>query len=248
MKQILILGLAAALTPALASAQIRQVRSSASDANQTINFTIGGFVPKSLDTRSTDDVLYNELLNPGTVNGVAQPLLFNISDFDAATFSGEYLVGIGRNLEAGVGLGYYQRTVPSVYANLTHPSGDEITQDLKLRMVPVTFTARYLPLPRGSSVEPYVGAGIVAIRWRYSETGEFVDESAGIFQANYVADGTAVGPIVLAGVRVPFGAAVAGGEVRWQRVEGKGLLNQGFLGDKIDLGGFTGAFTIGVRF
>ena len=58
-------------------------------------------------------MLLNDLQN-------GNPLLFEVKDFNAVTFGGEYLIGFARNFEAGVGVGYYQRTVPSVYANVTH--------------------------------------------------------------------------------------------------------------------------------
>jgi opacity protein-like surface antigen len=241
MKKALLLALAVVLAPSLANAQIRQVRSSPAGGNNTVNFTIGYFALKGLDSRVNDDVLLGDLQN-------GQPLLFEVKDFNGASIGGEYLFGIGSNFEAGVGLGFYQRTVPSVYANLTHSNGDEIQQDLKLRTVPVTFTGRFLLLPRGSAAEPYVGAGIAAVRWRYSETGEFVDVDNSIFPARYIADGTATGPIVLAGIRFPFDAVVAGGEVRWQKVQGDIPVDVGMLGTKIDLGGWTTNFTLGVRF
>jgi opacity protein-like surface antigen len=228
------------LAPAVASAQIHQVSSGPSDSRQTVNFNIGYFALKGLDSRVADDVLLAELQN-------AQPLLFEVKDFNYVTFGGEYLFGFANNFEAGVGLGYYQHTVPSVYANLTHPSGAEIAQDLKLRTIPVSFTARFLPLGRGS-IEPYVGGGIVAINWRYSEVGEFVDEFSTIFPARYIANGTAAGPTILGGVRGVTGNWTVGGEVRWQKAEASGLLNDGFLGDKIDLGGWTTNFTFGFRF
>lgn len=234
--------LALLLVPSMASAQIHQVSSSSSSGDsQTINFTIGYFGLKSLDSRVSDDVLLNDLQN-------SQPLLFNVSDFNGATFGGEYLLRVTPFIEAGAGVSFYQRTVPSVYANLTQPSGDEITQDLKLRTIPVSFTARFLPLGRNSTIEPYIGGGLVAIRWRYSETGDFVDANNNIFPAVYVANGTAIGPTILGGVRVPMGAALVGGEFRWQKAVGTGLLSQGFLGDKIDLGGWMGNFTFGWRF
>jgi outer membrane protein W len=135
-----------------------------------------------------------------------------------------------------------------VYANVTHSNGDEIMQDLKLRTVPVSFTARFLPFDRDAAIQPYVGAGIVAIKWHYSEAGEFVAADSSIFPQVYVANGTAVGPTVLAGVRAPLGAAVIGGDVRRQRAQRTGLLNQQFLGDKNDLGGWTENFTFGFRF
>ena len=129
---------AALLVPRLASAQIRQVSSrSSSDANQTFNFTIGAFSPRSLDARANDDLWVTEL--PGTDT----PLIFLVQDFRGAMVGGEYLLGLGRYVEAGVGVGYYQRTVPSVYANQVHQNGDDIAQDLKLRMIPVSFTARW---------------------------------------------------------------------------------------------------------
>jgi hypothetical protein len=237
-----ILALVLLFVPSIAGAQVRQVRSSSSSGgSQTINFTLGFFGLKSLDSRVTDDVLAADLLND-------QPLLFNVSDFNGAMVGGEYLLRVVPHVEAGAGVGYFQHTVPSVYANVTHSSGDEIMQDLKLRMVPVSFTARFLPFDRDAAIQPYVGAGVVAIKWRYSESGEFVDAASDIFSQVYVANGTAVGPTVLAGVRAPIGPALIGGEFRWQRAEGKGLLNQGFLGDKIDLGGWTGNFTFGWRF
>ena len=226
--------------PAAASAQIRQV-SSSSDGKQAVNFTIGYFALKGFDSRSDDDVLLAEVQN-------AQPLLFEMKDFNSAPVGADYLFGVGSRFEVGIGLGYSQRTVHSIYAHVTHADNTEIEQELKLRQIPVTFTGRVLLLPRGSAVEPYVGAGIVAIRWRYSETGEFVADNRDIFPARYVAEGTAVGPTVLAGVRAPVGNWSVGGEVRWQKAEGTKLLDEGFLTDKFDLGGWPTNFTFGVRF
>lgn len=229
------------LAPAAASAQIRQVSSSSSDAPSTVNFTIGYFALKGLESRVGEDVLLNNLQN-------SHPLLFEVKDFNSAVFGVEYLLGVGSNFEAGVGVGFSQRTVPTVYADLTRPGDVEIEQDLKLRQLPVSFTGRFLLLPRGSAVEPYVGAGIVAIRYRYSEVGDFVDDFLDIFPARYVAEGVAVGPTFLGGIRAPVNNWTVGGEVRWQKAEGKNLLDEGFLGDRLDLGGWTANFTFGVRF
>ena len=240
MKNVL-MALVLLLAPAAASAQIRQVGSSSSDGNSTVNFTIGYFGLKGLASRVPEDVLLNNLQNE-------HPLLFRVKDFNSAIFGAEYLLGIGSNFEAGVGVGYSQRTVPSIYKDLTRASGAEIEQELKLRQVPVSFTGRFLLLPRGSSVEPYVGAGLVAIRYHYSEVGDFVDDFGDIFPARYVAEGVAVGPTILFGLRAPVNNWTVGGEGRWQKAEGKNLFDEGFLGDKLDLGGWTANFTFGVRF
>jgi len=243
MKKALV-ALVILLAPAAASAQIQQVGTSSSEPRSTVNFTIGYFALKGLESRVDEDVLLNDLQNQ-------HPLLFEVKDFNSAVFGAEYLLAIGPHFEAGVGVGYSQRTVPSVYADLTHPpqgSGPEIVQELKLKQVPVTFTGRFLLLPRGSSVEPYVGAGLVAIRYRYSEVGEFVDDFGDIFPARYVKDGVALGPTVFGGLRAPVGNWTVGGEVRWQKAEGTDLFEEGFLGDRLDLGGWHANFTFGFRF
>jgi hypothetical protein len=249
MRNRLVFTLMLLLAPAMAQAQIHQVSSSSSDGNSTIQFNIGYFALKALDSRVNDDVLVTELLNPPVVIDTAQPLLFEVKDFNSVSFGGEYLLGFAEVFEAGVGLGYYQRTVPSVYAHLTHPNGDEIAQDLKLRTIPVTFTVRFLPLGRRGAVEPYIGGGLAAISWRYSEVGEFVDTlDASTFPARYEAKGTATGPTVLGGLRGVVDRWTVGGEVRWQKAEGTIPVDSGLIGNKFDLGGWTTNFTLGVRF
>ena len=230
------------LAPAAASAQIRQVSTSSSGGNSAVNFTIGYFALKGLESRVDEDVLLNNLQNQ-------HPLLFEVKDFNSVLVGAEYLAGLGRHFEAGVGVGFSQRTAPSVYADLTRPGDVEIEQELKLRQIPVTFSGRVLLLPRGSSVEPYIGAGLVAIRYRYSEVGDFIAPDLTIFPERYVAEGVATGPTVLAGLRAPVGNWTVGGEVRWQKAEAKKLRDQAdFLGDRLDLGGWTANFTFGVRF
>jgi outer membrane protein W len=228
------------LAPATALAQIHQSGTSSSGGTSTVNFTIGYFALKGIEARDESDVLVRDLLSD-------HPLLFEVKDLNSTVFGGEYLFAAHPHVEIGVGLAYSQKTVPSIYADLTHPNGDEIMQDVKLKQVPVTFTGRYLILPRGSAVEPYIGAGIVAIRYRYSEVGEFVDNDV-IFPGAYVKDGTAAGPTVVAGVRAPIANWTVGGELRWQSVKAKGFAAEGFLGDTLDLGGWHANFTVGVRF
>jgi opacity protein-like surface antigen len=232
-------GLAAAaaiLAPVAAQAQIRQV--SSSDHRQAIGFTAGGFFPKGEDSRVQGD----------TISADLNDLLFEIKDFHGGSVSGEWLFAVGDFVEAGVGAGFYQRTVPSVYRGLVNANNSEIEQNLKLRIIPITATVRFLPIGRGG-VEPYIGAGIGAFNWRYSETGEFVDNSD-IFRARYAANGTAVGPVILAGIRVPFADVWdIGGEIQYQRASGdtKPAESQ-LLGDKIDLGGIHALFTMHIRF
>lgn len=220
------------------------VQPSVAHAQQSLNFHFGGFVPRGEDGRvrdagRSDDVLVNNL----------DFLAFNINDFSGGTIGLEYAVGLGDFLEGGLGVGYYKRTVPSVYADFVNDNGFEIEQDLRLRIVPMTATIRLLPLGRSNGIEPYIGAGIGIFNWRYGESGEFVDFADGsLFRERFVGSGTATGPVILGGVRIPLGPWAFGGEVRYQKAEGELPVDQGFSADKIDLGGMTYTAHFSIRF
>lgn len=226
------------LSPSSASAQITRV--SSSDHRNAVGFTVGGFFPRGEDGRVEGDAMVADL----------NDLIFEVNDFRGASFSGEWLFSLGNYLEGGVGAGYYKRSVNSVYRDFVNVNNTEIEQDLKLRIAPITGTIRFLPVGRGS-VEPYVGVGVGIFNWRWSETGEFVDAADNsIFRGNFVANGTSVGPVILAGVRAPIADAFdVGGEVQFQRATGDtGGISEGFVGDKIDLGGWHALFTMHIRF
>ena len=97
-------------------------------------------------------------------------------------------------------------------------------------------------------MQPYIGGGIGLFKWRYSESGEFVDFDSTIFRETYIGDGTEVGPVILGGVRFPLGSWDIGGEIRYQDAEGELPSDQGFSGSKIDLKGFSYLLTFNVRF
>jgi len=231
-------GLAIAAAPA--HAQVKRVET----GRNAIGFNIGYFAVRGVDARDDDDVLIQDLSQG------AYSLAFEVNDFNNVTFGGEWVLGLGDYLEAGFGAGFYQRTVASVYAQKIRDDGSEIAQDLKLRIVPLTATVRFLPIGR-KGVTPYVGGGIGAFNWHYSEVGEFIFQNDVTDTDRFVADGTAVGPVVLGGVRFPVSDVfTVGGEIRYQKAVGKGLIDQNefFLGDKIDLGGWTTNFTFHLRF
>ena len=208
-------------------------------AQQSFNIYVGAFVPKGADSRTDNDVLVGDL----------DFLSFKIGDFSGATIGGEWLFGLGDRLDAGVGLGFYSKRVPSVYRDLTHSNGSEIEQDLKLRVVPFTATVRFLPLGRGAAIQPYIGAGVGVFAWRYSETGEFVDVTdSSIFRDSFSGSGATAGPVVLGGVVVPIGSWSVGFEIRYQSGQGELPTDQGFAGTKIDLGGFNYLASFKVRF
>ena len=224
----------ALVAPAGAAAQVTRV-----EPRQSVGFNVGYFALRSIDSRVDGDVLFADL----------DSLAFDVDNFNSATFGGEWLFGLTEFLEGGVGLGFYQHTESTVYRHFTHFDNTEIEQDLKLRVIPFTATVRFLPLGRGS-VQPYVGAGIGFFNWNYSEVGEFVDfTDDSIFSARYRASGNSVGPVVVGGVRVPVADVwMFGGELRYQNAKGTIDNAEDFLGDRIDLGGWTTSFTVHLRF
>jgi outer membrane protein W len=234
-------------TAGIAAFVMGLIATPAASAQQSVNFTIGGFIPRGGDClsstcpdRSSDDVLTGNL----------DFLAFNIRDFKAPVVGAEYLVGLGNSFEAGLGVGFYTRTVPTVYLDFVNADGSEIEQDLKLRVVPFTATVRWLPMGRnnGLGIQPYIGAGVGVFNFRYSESGQFLATDKSIFQGTFAGSGSATGPVIVGGLRVPIGPANAGFEVRYQRAEGDLPPTQDFSGNKIDLGGITYNFTIGFRF
>jgi len=211
-------------------------------AQQTLNLSLGYFTVHGEDARVERDVL--------TEN--RNVLAFDISDFNGAAIGGEWIVPLGQYFEAGAGVGFSRRTVDSFYERFTDRDGSEIEQTLRLRIVPVAFTVRVVPLGQSSPVQPYFGGGLGLFNWRYSESGEFVDFQRGnaVFREQYVASGSETGPIVLGGLRFAGDAMSSGFEIRYQG--GDAPLGRPFSrlqrDPRIDLGGWTYQFTVGWRF
>jgi hypothetical protein len=217
-------------------------------AQQTLNFNIGYFAVNGEDARvgagcsscgsDVDVILANHDF-----------LTFDISDFNGASVGAEWLVPLGQFAEAGAGLSFYRRTVPSVYTHYLAANGSEVDQELRLRLVPFDFTLRVVPLGQRSPLQPYFGAGLSVVNWRYSEFGKFIDfntEPDSVFTDEFIAEGTSTGPVILGGLRYADGGLSVGGEVRYRKADG--TVGSDFAGSKIDLGGWTYQGTIGFRF
>jgi hypothetical protein len=206
-------------------------------AQQTINVSLGYFTPRGADARVSGDVL----------NANRNFLTFDVKDFNGASIGGEWLFPVGRYIEAGAGVGFTRKTVPTVYTRLVNANGSEIEQDLRLRTIPTALTFRVLPLGQDNGFQPYIGGGLALISWRYSESGQFVDtRDNSIFNNSYAASGTETGPLALGGIRFAGDSIAVGGEIRYQAAEAD--LAPPFRGPKLDLGGWSYLFTLGARF
>jgi hypothetical protein len=211
-------------------------------AQQSVNLWIGGFVPNGLDARASNDVLVQD----------TNVFLFNFSRLTGPTVGGECLVALGNHFEAGAGLGYYAQSTAAIDRDFVDQNGFNVAANFRLRVVPFSATFRALAFGHDAPIQPYIGAGVGVYGWRYSETGDFVLANGAISRGEVnTATGSAVGPIVLGGVRFPIGPTAPGFEIRWQHARGD-LPGNGtgspFLGTVIDLGGFNYLFTFNVRF
>jgi hypothetical protein len=201
---------------------------------QSVQFGFGGFFPLGQSARANQDVLVANLQDE-------YALLFKVSEFRTGNVNAEYQLAFGNHLEVAIGSGYQAGGTRSIYRDYEDDrDGTDIDQELHLRVVPVTGLVRVLA-GRPGTTQPYFGVGVSALNYRYSEIGEFIDSSDGsIFPAQYVARGTAVGPTVLAGVRIPIKGDIWGTSFEWRYQHGVGKtggFSQGFLGDEIDLSG-----------
>jgi hypothetical protein len=230
---------------------------------QSVTFGGGYFWPKGYDGRVQGDVLVANLTQPvvDIPSGATTSLDFEIGDFGAWTLFGEWNIAFNKNIEASAGLGFYKQTVNSRYRDLVNrPAGDtDILQDLKLQQIPITGLVRFL-FGEPGKIQPYAGAGLTAVRFKYVEEGEFVDPvDLSIFCAGtpgcpfpaFEGSGFALGPVFVGGVRLPIGGDIYAftAEGRWTLVDGDtGGEAAGFLGDRIDLGGFTFNMGLMIRF
>ena len=176
-------------------------------------------------------------------------LVFEIGDFNGAMVGAEWLVAIGERYEAGLGVSYMQRTVPTEHVRAIDTGGAGIPRTLGLRQIPLAVTARVLPLGQSYRVQPYAGGGIALIAWRFSESGDFALSNGRVFRdEEYQATGSAVGPVLVFGMRVAGDRLAFGAEGRYQKARGSfGPSFARVVDPDIDLDGWTLGVTAGVR-
>lgn len=178
-------------------------------------------------------------------------------DFDGAvggvSASAEVNVGLGNHLEAGLGVGYVDASANSMYRDYVRDNGTDIRQQTRLRNVPMNVNIKLMPWGRDKEIQPYVGAGLQVNNWNYEESGQFIDFNSAnydIYKDTYKADGVAVGPVAIVGLRIPLNKTVSiSGEYRRQWAKGALPAEGGFVGDHVDLGGetFQAGVTINIK-
>jgi opacity protein-like surface antigen len=203
-----------------------------------LDLRVGGYFPRGNDTLFQD---------------VRDLYLVEKSDFYGVYGGIEYNHVLMDNVELGVHLDGYGRTVDTSYRDYTRPNGDEILQSLKLTMVPLGASIRFVPTSKRARIAPFVGGGVDAIFYRYEEYGDFIDffdPELPIIGDAFLSDGTAFGFHVLGGLRVYINrdiAVVGEGRYQWAKDDmGDDFApNESGLVNRLDLSGAT--FTVGVH-
>ena len=205
---------------------------SPASAQQAVNIFVGDFLPKRLDSRDSHDIFRQD----------NDFLKFDFTTLNGPIVGGGWTVGLADLFDAGIDVGFYQRTTPAVYNRLS--TTGQVQQDLNLRIIPITATIRFLPLGHHGPARPYVGGGVGIFAWRYSEVGDFLAANSTKFQGSLEESHVNTGPVILGGITFPIGGVVSiGGEVRYQ--SGQGTLGQVFgVNPVVDLGGLNYMATV----
>lgn len=162
------------------------------------------------------------------------------SDFENPSFGLDYLLPVNEKMSVIFSGSYYEGTTTGAYRNFEDNLNHRIVHDTTLDIGSATVGLVFHILPKGSSVQPYIGVGGGAYPWRLQERGDFIDfndPNLAIFRARLTSSGTAFGYYGLAGLDVPISRHVSiFAEGRWTRV--KADLKDDFEGfGKLDLGG-----------
>lgn len=209
-----------------------------------LDLRIGGYFPRGSETLFQDD----------------RSLYFvEKSDFYGVYGGVEYNHVLMDNVELGIHLDGYGRTVDTSYRDYTWDDGSEIRQSLKLSMVPLGVSVRFVPTSKRTKIAPFVGGGVDAVFYQYEEFGDFVcfppaggacEHDWDVVSDAFESDGTAFGFHALGGLRVYVNrdfAIVAEGRYQWAEddMSDDFAPNEAGLVNRIDLSGWT--FTVGVH-
>lgn len=175
-------------------------------------------------------------------------------DWPGPTGGIEYSRRVGSNVEVGFHLDGYGRSVRTQYRDFVNENGSDIRQRLRLNIVPLGMSVRFLPAGRRSrsrmKLEPYVAIGGDVIFYKYEADGDFVDfvsDDLDIRSDAFLSEGAALGVHGAAGVRVPVSHDVSiTGEVKYQYA--KTDMAGDFRQNEIDLSGATATLGVHLRF
>jgi len=206
-----------------------------------LELRLGGFFPRAQSTLFDD---------------VSELFTVDKSDWRGVTGGAEFNVVVFPNVEVGLSVDGYARSLESHYRDFVRESGAEIHQSLTWNVVPVGLSVRLIPTAGRQRLAPYVAVGADLFFWRYEEHGDFVDfgdPDLEIFADTFVAEGVEPGFHVAAGLRVPlsydFSVSV---ELRYQQAKARMgddfAPNEPGLVNELDLTGTSLTAGFNIRF
>ena len=179
--------------------------------------------------------------------------------FNAPSIAADLAIAVHPRVDAVVGFEYSRAEMGSEYRGFVDNERLPITQTTTLDEMNVSGGVKVAVTPRGREIgrlawvprmaTPFVGAGAGALRYSFTQTGDFVDfVDLSVFPATFRTQGWAPSAHVLAGVDVKLFRRwffTAEGRYLWAA----GELSRDFEGfDPIDLAGFRVGAGINVLF
>ena len=132
-----------------------------------------------------------------------------VNDFNSLFGGAEFGLELNEFLDLAVGVDGYHRSVDSHYRDFVRDDGTEVIHDVSLRVVPITFGARFFPVGKFHLLLPYVAGGFGLYPFEYRERGEFIDfQTAEIFGATYEDRGVGTGAFAAAGLEASLTRSV----------------------------------------
>jgi outer membrane protein W len=224
-----------------------------------LDLRIGAFLPRQHDCGIPSNVpaeytLFQDVCELYSKAGDGS--FFNAGNppFGGSVYGGvEYNHVIFKNVEAAVHFDGYSETTDTFYRDYERPGGGDIFQTLRLQVLPLGVSLRFLPTGKRHKFVPFVGGGIDAVFYKYEEFGDFIDffdPDLAITPDHFISESTAFGVHALGGIRyyVNHDIAIVGeAKYLWAHDDmGDDFLpNSPGLVNRIDLSGWV--FTGGVH-
>jgi hypothetical protein len=141
----------------------------------------------------------------------------NVATFDRAVDDFNWIFGgaeldieLSEYFDLALGVDGYSRSISSHYRDFVRDDGTEVFHEAGLRVVPITFGGRLLPIGKFHALRPYVAGGFGLYPFEYWEHGEFIDfATAEIFGASYVDQGVGAGAYAAAGLEASLSRSIS---------------------------------------
>ena len=136
---------------------------------------------------------------------------FDVDDLNDFAYTAGFDHYIGDYVALGGSVTYYKEDAVGRDRSFQSPDGSPVQRDFRLKMLPVEFNARALPVGRDVPVILFIGGGVGLYFWDYEETGEFVVDrptNPRVVTRRASSDGRAFGFNLHGGIHIPFSRSV----------------------------------------